>query len=851
MESQKVWLGLANELLARPDLRETLRNELQGGLRGSDPDQNAKVVRATLAKAFANQRDDGKAASVASGAKHLSEAKQARRLLEHGLKRVAATTGELEPRLVQFLEKALATYTEASRAAGSPPELETAEVLVGRALDALAQRTTRARQARIGVLNAEEIARVASGALRVAEAATVVSSGDFAQDLKTWQQSEQMSAARRQQVASGDFVDGALSVVVVHPTLKGQSVEVHPLSASGRPTNKPVARYSAPKQTESVGVVRTILAPAVTEPQRVRKQTVPKLQTSKPRPDLSRLADVRQAAVAANQVRIALYAEILKARSDLKGAARQASERRLERMQLESHDLADSGLSSKRLEGYLKQWSKEITRDLAALSGRASLPSVQELFHRQLNAISRMGALQSRLNNLHAMARGSAPGEAEHWTSSQSLVFAMPDMESRSIFDSLGGPTVAGRANRAEGRSVAGEKLASQVMIRDAGRATRPARSSQRYLNDIAKAGKRLRQALTNAAAMAQTGLGLSSKMRPLLRPDGMPSVIRPDTKSPILRHLLLPAMERVSGPKKAFARTSGSGGSRATPEQLYGALLGGTGLELIDKRPELAKNLLGQMGTLSQRLDSSGTAPTLRSLQKAGTEMRERLTSISGTDDDGGGVPQPTEGEVAADVVGESAGLPVGGGADVSVETASSAAGSDAAVSDVAGELAQEGTALASALKERIEPFVSIGSDTKIYSGKIASAALDEMGALGASVGSDIYVHRKIMKKGGVEAAAVVGHEAVHAQRSRLGQASVETEEEAAYKVESQIRESFQVGELAKEQKPDLPGVGEGDPTAESEKEGKTDVLIEDLAEMVSEIWGEEASWTSIRYGR
>ncbi len=429
LESQKVWLGLANELLARPDLRETLRNELQTALSGSDLDKSAKTVRATLTKALANQKEGGQIAAVASMARNLAEAKQAKRLLEHGLSRVTATSGELEPRLVQFLEKALATYAEASHAAGNPPELEATEVLVGRALDALAKRTTRARQARVGVLNAEEIARVASGALSVAEAATVVSTGDFEQDLKAWQQSDQMSAARRQQVSSGDFADGTLSVVVVHPTLKGQSVEVHPLSANGRPTAEPVARYNAPKQTESVGVVRTILTPAITEPQRVRKQAVPRIQTSKSMPDLSRLAEVRQAAVAANQVRIALYAEILKARSDLRGAARQASERRLERMQLESHDLADSGLSSQRLERYLKQWSKEIGRDLAALSGRASLPSVNELFHRQLNAISRMGALQSRLNNLHSMAKGTASGAADQWTSSQSMVFAMPDME--------------------------------------------------------------------------------------------------------------------------------------------------------------------------------------------------------------------------------------------------------------------------------------------------------------------------------------------------------------------------------------------------------------------------------------
>ena len=846
-----VWIGLATDLLDRDDIRPDIRQEVERALQHSDPAAVADSVRHALAGAITkHQREEERLLEQARTSKErqLKLARQALSLIDHGIRRVQESPEHLATGLVRFLKSALLDYVGAYDLAGRPDGLESSEQVVARVLDQLSRRTVLGRPARVGVLHANEIAGVATGAVPLTATATVVSTGSLQRDLEKWHGSSEIPEDRRRQLQNGDFGDGEYVLTVIQPTAAGEQITVHPISAGGRPTPEPIARFTGPKQAEPIPVVNVIVAPAVTEPLPQVRQPV---QIGDYRRALPQIDDLRQTAVALNQSRIGLYAEILRTRSDLRGAARQAAERRLERMELESAALADDDAPIGTIHHYLSQWSKELGRDLTALSAKIGLPSVEGTFTRRLGALSRMGALQSRFDSLKAGAEGVVYRSGVFsGLSDEARVLLQPESSSRSIFDSFSGPRVSSGAQRAEARSVAGEKLSSQVMMRDAERATAPARKTQRYLREVARAGRRLGQALTTASVMSQSGLGLSSRLSPLLRPAGMPSVIRADTRSPLLRHLLLPAMEQVSGPNRALARrASGASAQSQTPEQLFGALLGERGMELIEKRPELAKNLLGQMGDLAQRLSRAGEAPSMGALRRAGMEMRERLSTVSAIeDDDAGGAPQPTEGEVAADVVGAAVGVPPEGSVP-SIEEASSMA--ETAVSDVAGELAQEGAPLASALKERIEPFVQVGADTKVYSGAIASRALDEMGAMGASIGRDIYVHQRMMQLGGADTAAVIGHEAVHAQRSRLGGGSVESEEEEAYKVEAKIRDSFQLGELAREQAPDLPGKGEDDPTAESEKDAKTDVMINDLADAVSNLWEDEAVLSTLTPGR
>ena len=842
---------MANDLLERSDVRCEVRRDLERALEISYPEKLAEAVRRVLAGAITERRRAEERSSEhlrVNRERAVSRARQALSLVDHGLRAAKTDEGLLAPRLVRFMRRALLDYVDAYEQAGRPDDLESPECVVARALERLTQSTVLGRPPRVGVLRADEVAGVATGALPVSATATVLATGNLERDLERWHGSNEIPDTRQEKLKSGDFGDGEYLLTIVRPSARGQEIEIHPISAGGRPAPEPIARFSGPVQVEPVSVVDLFVTPQVSEPSPEalrQRDIVPERAPLQPH-----IGELRQTAVALNQVRIGLYAEILRARSDLRGAARQAAERRLERMQLESSALAESDAPLAMVQRYLSQWSKELGRDLTALSAKIGLPSVDETFTRQLGALSRMGALRARFESLRTGAEGIVSRtDGFLGLSGEARILLQPASSARSVFDSLSGPAVAPGVERSERQSVAGERLSTQIMLRDAERATTPARKTQRYLREVARAGRRLGQALTTASAMGQSGLGLSSDLTPLLRPAGMPSVIRADTRSPLLRHLLLPAMERVSGPKQALARRAkGPGAATPAPEQLFGALLGERGMELIEKRPELAKNLLGQMGELSSRLSQAGESPSMGALSRAGAEMRERLSGISAIDDDdAGGVSQPTEGEVAADVVGTAVGVPPEG-PPTSIEDATGMAAE--AVSDVAGALEQEGAALAGELRDRIEPFVSIGSGTRIFAGAIASRALDEMGAMGASVGRDIYVHQQMIQRGGADAAAVIGHEAVHAQRSRLGSGSVESEEEEAYKVESKIRESFQLGELAREQTPDLPGEGEDDPASESDKDAKTEVMINDLADAVSDLWEEEAGLSTLNPG-
>lgn len=331
-------------------------------------------------------------------------------------------------------------------------------------------------------------------------------------------------------------------------------------------------------------------------------------------------------------------------------------------------------------------------------------------------------------------------------------------------------------------------------------------------------------------SGFGRTGLQVSSSLRPLLRPEGMPSVIRAKTDSPLMRGVFLPAMERVSGPQRALARVeTSSGGTPAqlTAEQLYATLLGEAGAELIERRPAVARNILRQMGRLGQRLGQAGRPPALEALSQAGEEIRERVTSIASStavDAPAGELAQPTQTEVLADTIGPAVG--------VDPEPATGADTTAAGVDDVAGALQEEGSTLSSALRERISPFVDVSQGQRVFSGPTTTAALGEMGARAATVGQDVYV-----REDHAQDPATIGHELSHVAQGPGG--SVETQEEQAYQVESEIRSSFQLGELAQED-PGTPEVA-SDPGKEEEKSGKTDVLFAELVKTVSDIWADE----------
>jgi hypothetical protein len=170
--------------------------------------------------------------------------------------------------------------------------------------------------------------------------------------------------------------------------------------------------------------------------------------------------------------------------------------------------------------------------------------------------------------------------------------------------------------------------------------------------------------------------------------------------------------------------------------------------------------------------------------------------------------------------------------------------------VEDVAGALAQEGVALGREMRDRITAAgVDIGYGQRIMSGPLTTAALGEMGARGATIGRDVYVRQDILTQGGPAAAATVAHELTHANQP-TGM-SVESAEAQAYQVEAAVSQSFNMSELAREQPAKVPGKQDtSGPGAKTQKESKEEVIVDELADAVLELWTgalQQARWRQL----
>jgi hypothetical protein len=825
-----IWGALAEELLGRADIRPEIRRSLETALE-KDGAARTRGIKNVLAKALASpskMADD----SPIRRFDDIAAAKQSLALIEHGINRVARADDLVGERLCRFLSDAVRGYADAHSRAGAPSDLESVGKVARRVLDAVAARRTMQARTRIGVLKVDEVAALASGARTPQELGTIVAGGDAASDLRRWRADAAVSDDRKSALQSGDFADGEYLFTVLRPTPQGQILEVHPIASDGWAAPAPIITVEAPRSVEPVSAAAVLIAPVVTRVGEPRQQ-LPNFRgedAGARKQDLAvqEGARLRAAAVAINQARVALYGEILRARTDLRGAARVAAERRLERIQLESDVLAGGEVEHSVLRGFIDQWSKELSRDVGRLSARIGLPS-QASYNRQLGALSKMGALQQRLDNLRRSADGLEPKIGTYTIPGDGGRVLAQSQASSSVFDELPAVEMARAGYTTLGQSLAGERLTTDVMLRDAQRAMKPSRDVHRLVKDVAAAGKRLRQALTTMSTAQETGLAMSSDLKPLLRPKGMPAVIRPDTRSPMLRHYLLPAMERVSGPKRTFARrnTGAAQSVKLPPAALYGLILGEAGRDLADRMPEAAKSILTGMGELSQRIADSGTTPSLAALTAAGSEIANQVSMLAPGDEDVGVVGEPSEGDLLADAVGDAVGLAI----EAPVTAADQVTDPAMEVDELAGRLEGESTQISSEIRAAIEPFVELSSTTRVMAGPVASAALDEMGALGATVGRDIYLHKNVLGGDPRRAATVLGHEAVHAQS--FG-GSVESQEEAAYAIEEQIRASFELGELAKERRPDVPGKGEGDPSKKADEDSKKEIVIDELADAV-----------------
>ncbi len=849
-KQDEIWVGLAQELLARPDVRPDVKAKLEATLAAGEPEAIATRVRDVLASEVAASSRAERPRSAASApapasAQDRAAARQAHALLNHGLREAErAGGGEISQRLFHFLRDALGRYGAAYAQAGAPSDLESAEAASARVLQAVSARTVPGRSARVGVLTPAEVSALAAGRVRVDQLATVRASGDWEGDVERWRHDGSVDADRRAALASATLRDGEYVLAVIQPGDDGERVDVYPIAGNGKAAQQPVARLSAPPSVERVSVASALVRPAVAQRKAGRPQATARpaaarraspARAARQREDLG---EARQAAIAVGQARVAMYADILRGRSDLHGAARRAAERRLERMREESDALVGA-TSIEQVRGLANKWQRELGTDISRFAERGLDPIGGEAS--RLETLSRLGALGVRLDELTRAGTDAEPAARAMRGAGEARELVRSLEPADSVFDTLPGPSVSAAAQRAEARPVPGESLATGVILEGARRAASPTAGRQQGLRELAGAGRRLRQALTSADAMRRSGLALSSSLMPLLRSE-MPSDIRPDMRSPLLRSVLLPAMQQVSGRGRAAARRDGGAGAGAgpgagpqipaNPEALFAMLLGEEGLSLIENMPSLARNIMSQMGGLAERLGSAGEMPNLQALERAGEVLRERLSGLSMIPE---GVPDVDQiGDTVRDrEVGEAVGMSLEGAAGDLV--------SEAGIDDVAGALAEEGQALAGALKDKIKQYVDIPSDTRLFAGPIATAALGEMGALGASVGRDIYVREDVLARGGADAAAIVGHEAVHADRSRRGAGSVETEEKEAYRVEGLIRDSFNLSELVREQPPAPAGASApaGAPSGEAEaNEGmKRGALIEELVSAVTDL--------------
>lgn len=831
---------------------------MEAALKRGDLTASAEEIRSILARSTARiSLPLSSAAAPVSRRGHSTAARQALALIEHGLSQLQAAPELVPVRLAQFLREALTSYAYTYDQAGQPEELTPPDKVADRMLARLENRQVAARPARVGLLTAREVAAIAAGQLTPAQAPTVRASGRISQDIQAWYANTAVPQERKEILQNGKFEDGEYLLAFIQPTMEGQTIEIHALTSAGRPTPAPVARFEVATELEPVSAAEVLVAPAITGQVPEQRDRLLGLIPEEPEEDRTSIGHLREAAIEINQARIDLYAEILRQRTDLRGAARLAAERRLQRMEQESEGLASGAPEPRAVERSLASWAQEISRDLVHFAARSKPQEQPEAQSAALDALARMGAVKTRLEDTLAAVRGVAPSQGNYpRLSEQARVLVSPQLEASSIFDTIGQAPIASTAQRAGRETVGGESLATSIMLKDAERTAPPARETRDLVRALATAGKRLQQALTDIGTLGESGLQLSSTLRPLLRTEGMPSDVRPSTHSPLLRNLLLPAMERVSGPGKALARMPSLTGASLTPEALYGVVLGEAGKELAERKPQVARNLLEQMGGLSQRLQQAGGVPSVAAIAQAGQEMREQVASLATQAE---APDASTAEEAATEAVGETIGAGLDKGMAV-IDSAGGAAGS--AVDQVAEALEQEGSALSSEIKSRIEPFVNISAEARVFSGPVATAALSEMGAEGATVGSDIFVRQDIVRAGPQVAAPVIGHEMVHAQKLFR---SVESEEQEAYGVEAAIRRGIsrattgplyrlqeELKELASDQPYaadlDVPGVSK--PGAEASKESKSENLIDALTDKVAELWAREVDTAKQRSG-
>jgi hypothetical protein len=768
-----------------------VREAIDRALAHDDAEQIGEAVRTALARALTEQREAEATAarereqSEAAQARHMAAAKQSLALVDHGLTQLSQAPETITPRLASFLRSSLSSYAHAVEAAGAPEALAAPDTIANRILGVLAERQVATRPARVGILTNDEIAAIAAGELEPTDAATVRSTGDLAHDLARWQASPAADAERRVRLAEGQFQDGEMVFATIRSGETGRQVDVYPLTADGHAPPEPVAEFTIEPREERVSAVSVLVEPTVVEPRRAAEPgPLAGLISTEPIA-LAGPVELRDMAVALNQARIDLYAEILSQRPDLTGEARTEAERRLARMQEESLALADAGPEPSALVGFLAQWSSEIQRDLATLAERTPDLARRELYGRNLGALSRMGALQTRLDSLLQAARGEVGTPRTMRGMAEPTELVRPEAAPASIFDTLAGAELAQTARKAAQRPVPGEKLSAAVALRDVERSAPPEREAREFLRAV-RATAALHPAMTTASAFGEAGLGLSSDLKPLLRAQGMPAEIRPDTSSPLLRNLLLPAMERVSGKKRTLARR----GQAPKAPALYSAMLKDAGMALAQARPGVARSLMTQMGNLSERLSASGSTPTLAQLSQTGEALRRRALKVVA-----GGSAETVQ-AARQDAVSARQ-LAAGAEEDTQLVREAQLAAADAEVDQVARAMEGEAGQIDSGVRRQIAPDVDVAAGQRVISGPVSTAALSQMGALGATVGTDIYVREDLS---GVQRAAVIGHEAVHAKAAG---GTVEEQESAAYATESAIyrRLADEARELAQEE--------------------------------------------------
>jgi hypothetical protein len=835
----RVWTELARELCARRDLRAEVRTALERALEDDDPEAAAPAIREALAEAVAGaERGQTRTARAAADEaerqrRELAQARHSQSLVQHALVRLASGGEVITPRLAAFLREEVEHYARARERLTDPKGLEEPRALAARVLAAAETHRVMARPLRVGILTPGEVAALASGALDPSAAGTVRSTGDLTADLKRWQTSRTVDEARKAAVAQGTFDDGAYLLAILEPTAEGHHVVAHPITMHGETTPEPIEEFSIRGGEEPIPVVQLLVEPAVREPQARQPEGVAPT-VGEPRREPAPTADLPglwAAAVALNQARLSLYARILEQRADLGDAARVEAERQLARMQRESEELASTAEPA-RLAGFFSKWSEELTRDMQRLQG-ASARGASDV-----DALSRMGALRHRVEGVRAsIERSERRRRPLRGAGREERLLARPAVEPASIFDGLVAPTMARAARGAASKAVVGESLTADVLARDAVRSARPSRETRQLVKAIQEGGKQLQKALTTMHGVHDSGLSLSSELQPLLRA-AMPSDLRPDLRSPLMRNVLLPALEQVSGRARTMARrvAPAQTAPALTADALYGMMLGKTGADLIQQRPDAAKNLMAQFTSFARSAEGSHVGSTGASFLRMGQELVARLTAQTRGDEVSEAAAAQAAAIQAAAELPHAMVPPVSRAAGVPAYQASRAH----VIDDVAQALHAEGGTLQASLKETVAPFLpgDIPYAQRVFQGAMTDEILSMMGAAGATVGGDIYMRSGLSAQ---QKAEIAAHELTHVTQ-RKG-ASLESMEQQAYAVEAHMSSYFEGAELAAEDLATMAQDGQLDAAAAAAP-GEDDLaeVIEGIAEII-QTWRREAA--------